>query len=78
MESTTMRPLVNMAHLKTDIAKNRNISHFNENNLIRLISLQGTQICAQNQHASSKTLNTKSSSGMKLPACHWKGPHGNC
>lgn len=45
MKGTTMRLLPTIARLKTGIAKN-NISHVNEDTLIRFAFLQGSQIYA--------------------------------
>jgi hypothetical protein len=46
MKVANVRPLPNITHLKTAIAKNSNVSHVNEINLIRLTFLQGTQVYA--------------------------------
>jgi hypothetical protein len=70
-----MRLPPNIAHLKIGIAKNNSISHVNENSLIRLTFLQGTQIYAQNRHVSPKTLTAKNNSAMKMLACRLKEAH---
>lgn len=48
MKGIVMRLLPNIARLKIDTAKNSNVLHVNENNVIRLVFLQGTQIHSQN------------------------------
>jgi hypothetical protein len=54
MKGTTMGLLLNISHLKIGIAKNNSILHVNENSLIRLVALQGTQIYGHNRHVSPK------------------------
>lgn len=69
MKGTAMRLLPNIVRLKIDTVKNNNILHVNGNSLIRFPVLQGTQIYAQNQHASPENLTAKNSSAMKMLAC---------
>ena len=52
--------------LKIDTAKNNKVSHVHENSLIDLFSLQGIQICVQNQHASPEYLTAKNISPLKI------------
>ena len=66
MKGIVRKTFPNIAYLQISTTKNSNVLHVTENNLIRLVFLQGTHTCDQNRHASSGNQIAKNINVMKL------------